>query len=504
MDHPTPRSGARRSARGLAPRPVASSRVSASVLRWLPLVLLALLARLPAQSGEELDRPIGLLQGMEAEPGERDLRETPIVRAVRRAKDSVVNVYLTRVVPPEYGGQVVEGQGSGVILDQRGLVITNWHVTLAAEIGRDGLVCALNDGSTYPARLLASSAEHDLALLQMELPDGVRVQPITLGDSDTLMIGETVIAIGNPQGRSNSVTAGVLSAIDREIRVRTPDGAPRAYTGLLQTDAAINQGNSGGALLDITGKLIGINNAMQRDVENIGFAIPINTVRRVFDEVLLESENVQNAWLGLTVDFASAQGGALEPRIEDVAGPAERAGLRTGDRVRRIGSEPLTDRVSYLRALASVSPGQPVDVEYERDGERGRAEITPLSRAQFEVWRRIGIHLDEITPESNEQLVRTVSLAWARAAGRRAYMLDSVLRVDHLEPDGPAAEIGVKPGDILLAVQGFDRFGRARPVIPATVEQLADRLRGFAGRNLPIVILRGESELDGKVFVRKL
>src|SRR5262249_7498359 len=155
------------------------------------------------------------------------------------------------------------GQGSGVILDESGLVITNWHVISFLE--RDDafkINVKLRSGKSYFADLLSSSAEWDLALLQLQLPQGEKVKPITLGDSDSLMIGEDVLAIGNPQGNANTVSKGILSATSRSIEVMAPDGRRRSYSGLLQTDAAINPGNSGGALLDITGRLIGINNAM--------------------------------------------------------------------------------------------------------------------------------------------------------------------------------------------------------------------------------------------------
>src|SRR5262249_34685839 len=154
--------------------------------------------------------------------------------------------------------RTADGQGSGVILDDSGLVITNCHVVWQAlQNNRFLLEARLKDNRQFLLRVLSTSRDDDLALLQLELPATERVQPIVLGDSSTLMIGETTIAIGNPQGNANSVTSGVLSAEDRSISARAPDGGVLSFTGLLQTDAAINPGNSGGALLDITGKLIG-------------------------------------------------------------------------------------------------------------------------------------------------------------------------------------------------------------------------------------------------------
>ncbi|MFN6192818.1 MAG: S1C family serine protease, partial [Planctomycetota bacterium] len=253
------------------------------------------------------------LQVVEPDADDKDLRTTPVVRAVQRAADSVVSIYLQSNNLPNGGSRGeprTEGQGSGVILDESGLVITNWHVIAPVVLGNRGAAeldveVRLRDGRTRPARVLSSSAKRDLALLQIRRDKDDAFKPAEIGRSDSLMVGETVIAIGNPQGQANTVTSGVLSAVDRSIRVRTPDGELREYTGLLQTDAAINQGNSGGALLDITGRLVGINNAMAMGAENIGFAIPMDMVRGEFQRELLQSNSFaaaeDAAWLGLEV-----------------------------------------------------------------------------------------------------------------------------------------------------------------------------------------------------------
>ncbi|MHC5064317.1 MAG: S1C family serine protease, partial [Planctomycetota bacterium] len=269
-----------------------------------------------------------LLQGMAPDMADLDMRRTPIVRAVEMAADSVVSIYVQDTAGRSRSSSI-EGQGSGVIIDETGLVITNWHVIASVDINPNGreLAVKLKNSKSYRARLLSSSREHDLALLQLDLPAEEVVKPLQSSDSDTLMVGETVIAIGNPQGHANTVTVGVLSAVDRAINVRTPDRQVRRYRGLLQTDAAINQGNSGGALLDITGRLIGINNAMAMGAENIGFAIPVNTVRRVFEDVLLSSENLTSIWLGMQVKDMGQY--ALVTELTP-SGPAAREGVRRG------------------------------------------------------------------------------------------------------------------------------------------------------------------------------
>jgi S1-C subfamily serine protease len=294
-------------------------------------------------------RPTGLLGTpafVPTDDADANDRVTPVVKAVRRAADSVVSIYVVhqdRAASRTRGGNVVDGQGSGVILDEKGLVISNWHVVALAE-ARAGveIKVKLKSGKEYEAELLSTSPADDLALLQLRLPDGDVVKPVVLGNSAALEPGESVIAIGNPQGHANTVTVGVLSAQDREITVRTPDGRVNTYRGLLQTDAAINQGNSGGALLDITGKLIGINNAMAFGSENIGFAIPVDTVTRVFRDKLLSSENLARLWFGL--------------RVQDEDGAPDRRGRSRRSRARR-------------RAAARRSPGRrrrPTDAERAR------------------------------------------------------------------------------------------------------------------------------------------
>ena len=260
----------------------------------------------PAKIGQLADNNSPLRIAKEDE-GDRDLRMTPVVRAVQKAADSVVNVDIVgqqRPAAVRFGTdqRQVTGQGSGVILDEQGLLITNWHVVLPILQNPDsfGVEVRLRDGRKFRGQVLSHSAADDLALIQLDLPKETLLVPAEIADSEDLMVGETVIAIGNPRGQANTVTQGVLSAIDREITVRAPDGQSRTYQHLLQTDAAINQGNSGGALLDITGRLIGINNAMAYGVENMGFAIPVNRMREVFEDTLI-TQTWASAWLGMQV-----------------------------------------------------------------------------------------------------------------------------------------------------------------------------------------------------------
>ncbi|MEM7201054.1 MAG: trypsin-like peptidase domain-containing protein [Planctomycetota bacterium] len=425
------------------------------------------------------------------------IRVTPVVRAVRRAADSVVSIYLVdRRVPADR--LRADGQGSGVILDDTGFVITNWHV-VARALGNSplGVLVRLKNDVQYQARIVSTSADEDLALLQLQLPAGETVQPIDLGDSSSLMTGETLIAIGNPQGHANTVTVGVLSATDRSITVRAPDGIVRTFEGLLQTDAAINQGNSGGALLDLTGKLIGINNAMAAGAENIGFAIPVDTVKRVFQDKLLSSDFLGNVWIGMQVD---EQDGRVVVASVDPAGPADRAGIRRGDVVVSTNGRQTSSQADYARGLLTAQPGQALPLALLRRGDELEVEAVPLTMVGLELVRRAGIEVETLTRSDDEDLVRRASQAWY-AGRRRVYWLPSVVRITRVYPDGPAADLGLQRGDIMLGFY-FRDVWRSGDVAFRGAQDLADTIRSYARRDLPIYVLRDDEQLDGDLRPR--
>jgi len=373
-----------------------------TLIPLLSPALLTLAAAAPAQERALTERG-SPLQVVEPDEGDRALRTTPVVRAVQRAADSVVSIYLQNQLARRQ--PVTEGQGSGVLLDDSGLVITNWHVIAPVLLGERrgrsyGVLVKLRDGRERKARVLSSTPTRDLALLQLQLEGDERVQPIEIGRSSDLMIGETVIAIGNPQGHANTVTSGVLSATGRSIQVRAPDGVVRAYEDLLQTDAAINQGNSGGALLDITGRLVGINNAMSAGAENIGFAIPMDVVRKEFQQQLLQSTSFVaggNApWLGLEV--ADRDGAVVVDEVTP-GGPAALAGVRKGDVLRRIGDREVRTSIDYLRHFFDLSEAEQVDMTVERSNQQVRMAARPISRADGAILTGLGMQLEEVDVE---------------------------------------------------------------------------------------------------------
>lgn len=481
-------------------------------------------AALPAQVDK--DGPAGKLRASRSlrealQPSEEDLsqRLTPVVRAVRATAPSVVSIYIKGGEVPSPLGRVrggqgqgqVQGQGSGVILDEKGLVITNWHVVVPATQNKQLLVeVRLRNGKRYPARVLSQSADHDLALLQLGMPGSERVQPVILGDSSSLMVGETVIAIGNPQGHANTVTVGVLSAEDRNINVVTPDGRVRRYRGLLQTDAAINRGNSGGALLDITGKLIGINNAMAAEAENIGFAIPVNTVRQVFHNVLLSSENLTSVFLGMSVDD---RGGVPVVTRVETFGPAARAGVQVGDRVLTAKGQNIQSKLDYARTVLDAKPAEPFAMSVERGGRRLRFSPRPLSHAHWTIVRRIGLQLEQVRYQDAPDLLKDATRAIVREIyGRRDpgnRVLPSVLRVTHVQPDSTGARLGIEKGDVLLGMEVPVRdFFRTTYRLETfqSIETLNDTLQVLVNHRRPEFetwILRGGKVMSGALQIAR-
>lgn len=272
-------------------------------------------------------------------------------------------------------------QGSGFIIDESGIILTNQHVVGDLDDEQEVTVtisCSEIDGD-FKAKILGSDERLDLAVLQIEDTDGP-FPTVTLGDSENSRPGEWVIAIGNPYGFDHTVTVGVLSAKGREIQVRSTDGTAQNYYNLMQTDAAINSGNSGGPLLNIKGEVIGINTAVHAEAQGIGFAIPINVAKEVLQD-LIETGRVQLPpipWLGiwyLTLDEDLAQ----QLRLPDTKGivitdivndsPADTAGLKARDIIRRFDDIDINSSEDLVNALEDYEPGDEVLLTILREGQ---------------------------------------------------------------------------------------------------------------------------------------
>jgi serine peptidase DegS len=293
--------------------------------------------------------------------------------AVARAGPSVVNIYTARLVTteiprsargplsqdlPAVRRRVESSLGSGVIVDSAGHVITNQHVVENASEIR----VQLADGRIATPRVVGLDPATDLALLKIDLPD---LPVMRLGRSDEMRPGDVVLAIGNPLGLSQTVTQGIVSATGR--------GNPQLarFADFIQTDAAINFGNSGGALINVDGELIGINTAVLAQslgTEGIGFAIPVNLVRGVMAE-LLEHGRVRRGRLGVRTLGDPRR--VLNPPVIGLVeedSPAANAGLKVGDLITHLNGQPVTSDQEAMNRIASMSPGSPVEIRVRRNG----------------------------------------------------------------------------------------------------------------------------------------
>jgi len=330
-------------------------------------------------------------------------------------------------------------QGSGVIVDRSGIILTNNH--LIEEGGE--IEVRLSDRRRFKARVVGRDPKTDLAVLRIE-GDG-DFPAAELGDSDALRIGQWAIAVGNPFGLDRTVTVGIISATGRQgVGVAT-------YESFIQTDAAINPGNSGGPLVTLDGKVIGINTAIVSVGQGIGFAIPINMARRVMPE-LLRSGRVTRGWLGiriqpLTEELAPSFGvpegeGVL---VADVmpGSPAEAGGLRAGDVIVEVEGQKTPEVPTLQRIVADLRPGVRARVVVVREGQRQALEVTigemPAEETVAEAAgaERWGLAVQPVTPE----LARQFNLP--RAEG---------VLVASVEEDSPAARAGIRPGDAILQV----------------------------------------------------
>jgi S1-C subfamily serine protease len=290
------------------------------------------------------------------------------------AAGSVADIYQ-RVSPGvvfvenDQNGQAA-GSGSGFVIDDAGHIVTNEHVV---ENGSSFRVRFGENGDPIPAKLLGADRSNDLAVLQIDPSKaGDALRPVQLGSSDGLEPGEPTIAIGSPFGLEGTVTSGIVSALDRTIQA--PNGF--SISGAIQTDAAINPGNSGGPLLDAHGRVIGVNSQIASQSgsnSGVGFAIPVDQVKRVIP-FLEKGDNVPHAYLGVRsgdTPTGGAQVGAVVP-----GGPADKGGIRAGDRVVSIGGQPVRGADDLSAAVNDRKPGEKVDVVVERSGQRRTLTVT--------------------------------------------------------------------------------------------------------------------------------
>ena len=298
--------------------------------------------------------------------------ENQITEAVERLTESVVSIDSVRVTRDfRYGLVPIEGKGSGLIIDRNGYVITNNHVI----DGATRVQVHLKDGRTFLGEVVGSDASTDIAVIKL---DATNLPAASLGDSEKLKVGQIALAIGNTLGLQGgpTVSMGVVSALGRPL-----PGTDFIFEGLIQTDTAINPGNSGGPLADIGGNMIGMNTAMIPFAQGVGFAIPVNTIKWVVQQIL-EKGRVIRPWLGISGANMNqaiarrydlpADSGVLVVEV-DSRGPAYEAGMRVGDVITQIGTHPVNQMKDILVSLSRLSVKEEVEVGFIRLNAKRKA-----------------------------------------------------------------------------------------------------------------------------------
>jgi serine protease Do len=343
--------------------------------------------------------------------------------------------------------------GTGFIISEDGYIVTNNHVIE----GADKIEVRVNNKEKYTAKLIGHDTATDLALIKIDARQ--RLTPLPLGDSEKARVGEWVMAIGDPLAFDKTVTVGVVSAKDRSGL--TGDPATRSFENYIQTDAAINFGNSGGPLINTSGEVIGINTAIFRPAQNIGFAVPVNTLKQILPQ-LRDKGKVTRGFLGINIvnvdsDRAAAFGlksedGAFVESVE-AGKPADKAGVKPGDTIVKVDGVQVKDTRDLIGYVSGKAPGSKVDLGVVRDGKpvtltaalAERKDDTangkePDKLASNDSHERIGIQVTELTPQ-----MRQMERIKADVDG---------LVVVHVKEVSPAADAGIQEGDIITQVNG--------------------------------------------------
>jgi serine protease Do len=374
-----------------------------------------------------------------------------------------------------------EALGSGFIVDRSGIILTNNHVVA----GADEVVVKLTDNREFVAHVLGSDPPTDVAVVRLDKPPQ-SLQAATLGDSDRVRVGDYVLAIGNPLGLGQTVTMGIVSAKNRVLGEKLGEVDPR-YEDFIQTDAAINQGNSGGPLFNFHGEVVGINSAIINPgvASNVGFAIPINLARQMSEQIR-RSGKVARGFLGVGgEDFTPERATDLKVpftpgALVNVVGrgtPAEAAGLRPNDVIVEFAGRPIEDYRHLPAAVAMLRPGEKARLIYLRQGKKQEATVT--------VGAPGGMGPGAQTTLFGVQL-RALDRQESAALGLRAGEGLAVVTVD---PRGPASGV-LEEGDLLLALDG-------QPVTAARLKGLEGRLAH--GRRATLIIQRGNARFALKL-----
>lgn len=418
-----------------------------------------------------------------------DPRQTPLVRAVQKSKQSVVNIHTERMSVEDKDSRFfssksrkVTGMGTGIIVDERGYIVTNYHVIQDVDV----ITVTLDGGSTYEGRPVSYDRKHDLAIIKIGATEPLTV--MTMGTSSDLMLAETVYAVGNAFGYEHSVTAGIVSQLHRDVEV----DETQSYENLIQTDASINPGNSGGPLINLNGEVIGINVAIRSGAQRIGFAIPIDDARRAIAR-LMSVERLNGMPHGLlTRDVKTSSEKTLV--VDQVAAESagDLCGIKAGDEIRTVRGIKILDGTDLERSLLDLPRGKVVDVIVARDGREQTLQLTvgvgkptgipvaAVSQQQDVVisnrpaatvdatvvsladseqsvmsraWELLGLQLEALSEAERLEIAGR-----AYPGARRSVRYNGGLRVVAVR-SGSVASRFVNEGDILLGLDGFETLG---------------------------------------------
>ncbi|TWU41422.1 Periplasmic serine endoprotease DegP precursor [Novipirellula aureliae] len=389
-------------------------------------------------------------QSPQASRTQSDHRLTPTVMAIRRASPAVVNIHGQKTIRATAAGMAgangpdsfrqVNGMGTGVIIDPRGYVITNYHVVEDV----DDILVTLSNGETTTADLVTARVRDDLALIKVK--SNSPLPTIPRGTSSDLMVGESVIAIGNAYGYVHTSTKGIISALHRDV----PVNETQEYRDLIQVSAGINPGNSGGPLLNIDGEIIGINVAVRVGAQQIAFAIPIDQVIEIVTE-MIEDQNERRLATGLRTNGGPRDGDGVTLAHVSASSTAASGGLKPGDRVVRVGSQDVDDRLDFALALLGKTPGESIPFGLQRDGQSMEVAVSLESATDRRsesveslAWSVIGIQARPVA----ESTIRRLN-ARMRTSNRGGLYITSV------RAGSPADQQGLAAGDILIGIHGW-------------------------------------------------
>lgn len=388
-------------------------------------------------------------------------RETPVVRAIRSTLPATVNIHTERRArpgdPPSASGKL-NGMGTGIIVDERGFIVTNYHVVKDVDV----LMVTIHDGSTLIGDVISYDTRHDLAIIKIDARSPLPVMP--LGTSSDLMLGETVIAIGNPFGYEYTVTQGIVSSLSRDV-----EAEEQAYNDLIQIDAAINPGNSGGPLINACGKVIGINVAIRATAQRIAFAIPIDEARVAIAR-LLDIRRLDEHYHGVQFNDIK-QGEDIRLVVSNVeqGSPGHRAGLLVGDIVTQIANNQVYDSADFERLMLRRDVDDVLSVVVRRNGEEQQLNLSVGDLRQSRVATvtqsaNPAAETGLATPQHNTTRQPAQSAETWNVFGLKFEAVDEThpqlagqpyiggLRVTDVRNGSPAFDNGIEVNDILVGL----------------------------------------------------